>query len=95
MESIRVILARLEERLGNLADNNTETHDKICMKLDTLTEHVNHENEKMDTRISYLEDQDKASKTVGKTKRNLYKDSAAILATALTIVGILAAFRII
>ena len=55
VDSIRTILARLEERLGNLSDNNKETHEKICTKLDNLTEHVNHREEIMDARVKLLE----------------------------------------
>ena len=54
-ETYTSTLAKIEERLKNLIDNNTSQHNEIIDGQKELCKHVNHENELMGDRVSKLE----------------------------------------
>jgi hypothetical protein len=80
-ESYTATLVRLEERLGNLIQSNTDTHKEIIDSIKDLKNHVNDELESFDIRVKKCEDSDKSEAII-------YKVAIALLSIALTVITI-------
>jgi type II secretory pathway component PulF len=87
-----IIIARIDERLGNLIKSNEKEHKEIIEVAKELCVHVNDENRKMDTRIKSLEDTRTQNEAMKKGELRVYKYATAILAIAVAVVTILAHF---
>jgi len=85
-ETIKTIVARIEERLKNFIEQNKTDHVEIKAQVSKLDEHVNHEIEKIIGRVKVLEDNAQAiiSEETGRNK--LYK---AVIIVLGSIIGIL------
>lgn len=57
-ETLSTAIARLEERVNNLIEVTTKTHEELLKSIETLDAHVNHEIELMDARVKCLEKTD-------------------------------------
>ena len=79
--SLESFTAVLKERLDNLSENNTREHAIILKKIEDLCNHVNEENERMNTRIASIE------KTEFK-EQITWKVLGKIAGTSVTIVGV-------
>ena len=86
---IKELLARLDERLSNLLNDNAKKHEEIIEGVKNLASHVNDEMEVYNKRILDLEQYNiiERGKSIG--KRELYKILGTILATAGSILTIL------
>jgi uncharacterized membrane protein YkgB len=77
-ETVGTKLARIEEKLDTLLMN----HEKLC-------QHVNHENEKMDARLTTCEEYQHKCENEKTGQVNVYKYATAILGLVVTILTIL------
>ena len=72
------LVARLDERVKNLMEQNKEDHIEILKTIEDLSNHVNHKGEERDARLKCLEDKDLERKVTNKT---LAKIGAMVVAT--------------
>ena len=87
-ESYTSIVARIDECLKNLKEDNAQDHKDIKGSIVDLKNHVNDELQKFDLRVKKCEDNDK-------TEAVIYKVVITILGVALTVVSILGYFKLI
>lgn len=73
-ETVRELLARLDERVKGIGEVNKTEHKQImdsivanCNEIKELRIHVNHENEKMNERMNTLEDSNLENKVTWRT----------------------------
>ena len=92
VETVSTKLARIEENLRNLIDTNTACHKKLMENQETLIKHVNDENEKMNTRVTFLEKCEAEQKAMRKGELRAYKVATGLLSIIVTVVGLLKAF---
>lgn len=75
------LVARLDERVKNLMEQNKEDHNEIIKSIEELAKHVNHKNTEQDSRLKCLEDKEFERKVTSKTL-------AKISATIITIISV-------
>lgn len=88
-------VATLSERVNNLITHDDESHTEILTKIDSICEKVNHQHSNHEKRIQSLELHEIADTNKYKGRMELFKWTTALLSAALTIVGILSAFKVI
>lgn len=94
MDTVKTIVARIEERLTNFIDQNKIDHSKFELKVEDLCKHVNHEIELLNNRVAIVEDKQIASDSEKRGMMGVWKAVAAVLSVTLTIIGILKYFNL-
>lgn len=88
-ESYKDVLVRLDERLKNLIESNEDQHKEIIDSVNKLCSHVNDENQKMDKRISKLEDSEIVAKATTRTLKYVVGFLVGAIGLISTVLGIL------
>jgi len=101
-ESYTATLIRIDERLRNFIESNSEQHKEIIVKIvgnrteiNNLSKHVNDENKTMDARISKLENRSIADYNKYKGRIQLFKWVSIALSVIVACLTITQIFNVI
>jgi len=101
-ESYTATLIRIDERLRNFIESNSEQHKEIIVKIvgnrkeiDVLCNHVNDENKLMDARLDKLEKKDIADYHKYKGRLQLFKWASIALSIIVACLTTAQIFKVI